>query len=172
MTLASFVRNVTAFERRYTDTLGVDLQARELPLYAFLSNFFTGGEEVEVGDARLRATAAGLGVARAEVLEAFSIKSIQLYIGPTGSGAGVHYHMDALNLMTAGKKRWHLFPPAHTRYTAKPPAAWVQEQRQLDGVPRFECTQRAGDVLYVPEMWGHATENEAFSVGVALEVIM
>ena len=114
-------------------------------------------------------------MASAEVLAAFIVQSIQLYLGPRGSGAGVHYHMDALNFMASGKKRWYLFPPAHTRYTAKPPAAWIQEQLRMDKetpVPRFECTQRTGDLLYVPEMWGHATQNEAFSVGVALEMIL
>ena len=179
MTLEAYVRNVTEFDRHYTDTLGVDLAEQEVPLYAFLSNFFTGGEVKD--DPVMRDTAANLGVAHKEVLAAFLVQSIQLYIGPRGSGAGVHYHMDALNLMATGKKHWYLFPPAHARYTAKPAAAWRQEQTRMDEalqnnrsarVPRFECVQHTGDVLFVPEMWGHATHNEAFSVGVALEMIM
>ncbi len=33
----------------------------------------------------------------------------------------------------------------------------------------MECTQNAGDVLYVPEGWGHGTENIGLTMGIALE---
>ena len=33
----------------------------------------------------------------------------------------------------------------------------------------IRVTQRAGDVLYVPPLWGHATLNTAQSIGVAHE---
>jgi hypothetical protein len=32
------------------------------------------------------------------------------------------------------------------------------------GLP-LQCTQQAGDVLILPAMWGHATRNEGFSLG-------
>ena len=33
----------------------------------------------------------------------------------------------------------------------------------------LRCVQRPGDVLFVPDFWGHAVLNEAPSVGVASE---
>ena len=33
----------------------------------------------------------------------------------------------------------------------------------------FHCTQHAGDVIYVPPLWGHATLNVKQSIGVAHE---
>ena len=33
----------------------------------------------------------------------------------------------------------------------------------------LRVTQRAGDVLYVPALWGHATLNTQQSIGVAHE---
>ena len=36
----------------------------------------------------------------------------------------------------------------------------------------LQCTQRTGDVLFVPTRWAHATLNEAASVSVAFEFIM
>ena len=34
----------------------------------------------------------------------------------------------------------------------------------------YECVQRPGDVLFVPDNWGHAVLNLAPSVGFASEV--
>ena len=36
----------------------------------------------------------------------------------------------------------------------------------------LQCTQRAGDVLFVPMAWGHATRNEAASVGMSIEFML
>jgi hypothetical protein len=39
-----------------------------------------------------------------------------------------------------------------------------------DWLPQvMQCTQRAGDVMYVPAGWGHAVLNTATSVGLAVE---
>ena len=34
----------------------------------------------------------------------------------------------------------------------------------------LQCTQQAGDVLYVPSLWAHATLNIKQSIGIAHEV--
>ena len=34
----------------------------------------------------------------------------------------------------------------------------------------LECTQHPGELMYVPDMWGHATLNLRESIGVALEL--
>jgi ribosomal protein L16 Arg81 hydroxylase len=33
----------------------------------------------------------------------------------------------------------------------------------------LECTQHAGDIMYVPSLWGHSTLNTRQSIGVAHE---
>ena len=45
----------------------------------------------------------------------------------------------------------------------------VEGATRAAGVPLL-CTQRAGDVLIVPTLWGHATRNLAPSIGYATEV--
>ena len=46
----------------------------------------------------------------------------------------------------------------------------LPRMRQDSSVELLTCVQRAGDVLYVPALWGHACHNEAPLVaGVAME---
>lgn len=43
--------------------------------------------------------------------------SLQMYIGPLGSGAPLHFHGHAINHLIYGKKLWALQPPEEARYT-------------------------------------------------------
>ena len=66
-----------------------------------------------------------------------------------------------------GRKLWALSPPWRARYSAFPAlAAFAAEPS--DGL--LACEQRAGDVLYVPNNWGHAVLNLQTSIGVAAEI--
>jgi hypothetical protein len=38
----------------------------------------------------------------------------EVFVGPPGSGASVHNHEDAINVLLHGRKTWILFPPPHT----------------------------------------------------------
>ena len=60
-----------------------------------------------------------------------------------------------------------------------PAGAWLDQLDQLrnssgaldelvEAAP-FECVQEAGDALYVPTNWGHATINVEESIGIAHE---
>jgi len=42
-------------------------------------------------------------------------------------------------------------------------------RRSRDSGSALECVQRAGDVFFVPRLWGHAVYNEAASVAMAIE---
>eukprot|EP00947_MAST-08B_sp_MAST-8B-sp1_P000175 g175.t1 len=111
------------------------------------------------------------------------------YLGKAGSGAQMHAHTPALNMLVWGKKKWLLSAPGVDTGTAPAgpaaPAAsgkstnggiptrnstgeWLVTQRILslshdDGgrPPRtvLECTQRSQEMVYVPDMWHHATLN-------------
>jgi hypothetical protein len=98
----------------------------------------------------------------------------QFFLGPAGSGAPFHYHCSAVNTLVYGRKRWWLYPPAATFYSKRHPAqhhATASEYSggPVGGQPPLQCTQEAGDTLFVPPFWVHSTLNLAASVGFALE---
>ncbi|XP_065839382.1 uncharacterized protein [Oscarella lobularis] len=95
-------------------------------------------------------------------------KTVQFYVGPSLSGAPVHFHGSAWNSLIYGKKRWFLYPPPSAFYSKRPVWEWYRTEYQSDAM---ECVQEAGDVLYVPDMWGHGVINLQESVGFASEFI-
>ena len=91
--------------------------------------------------------------------------SIQFYLGPEGSGAQPHWHSAAWNWLVHGRKKWLLWPPHEAAYAQRHVTA------SLDALPTpIVCEQRAGDVLVVPELWGHATLNLEPGLGWATEM--
>lgn len=113
----------------------------------------------------------------------FSGYETQFYLGPAGSGAPAHFHGHAVNVLAHGSKRWSLWPPQHALYSKEPAA---DRWRRLHGnqtstftkgvhepevvLEPLECTQEAGDMLFVPTLWGHATLNERQAIGTAYEL--
>ena len=91
-------------------------------------------------------------------------------LGPSGSGAHWHYHQAAFNSLYFGEKKWFLLPPGVRHVSNAHPSTWSQAWRarvraRVDaGASAGEgaaldaevltCTQREGDVLYIPSMWG------------------
>ncbi|KAJ1456480.1 hypothetical protein M885DRAFT_587099 [Pelagophyceae sp. CCMP2097] len=92
--------------------------------------------------------------------------SRQVFVGPAGAGAPFHYHEHAINALLHGEKRWFLLEPARAVYSTAHPLAWAAAPPQA-----LQCTQRAGDVLFVPALWSHAVENVNASVGAAFEFV-
>ena len=100
------------------------------------------------------------------------IQNTQFYLGAAGSGAPWHYHRAAFNVLVYGRKRWLLTPPPHSRYsTVHPKASFAADDVPSKPAHTFACTQESGDVLFIPESWGHATLNRAESIGWASEFI-
>lgn len=98
----------------------------------------------------------------------------QFYLGPPGSGAPMHHHKSAWNFLAYGQKRWFLIPPGkHSLYSTQPIAEWVlalpEDRGESEGLGIIECTQEAGDVIFVPSDWSHGVLNTKTSIGVALE---
>ena len=96
----------------------------------------------------------------------------QLIIGPRGSGSPPHFHGHALNALVYGLKRWFLWPPSHAHFVFRHVRDWYggySDGGARDGPVAVECVQRPGDVLYIPESWGHAVVNLQDSIGVAYE---
>ena len=76
-----------------------------------------------------------------------------------------------------GSKRWFLRPPTEAEYSTVPASRFVpllarngsSSGSGSGSGSLLECTQRGGDVLYVPYTWSHATVNLRTSVGYAVE---
>lgn len=95
----------------------------------------------------------------------------QIYIGGPGSGAPFHYHFDAFNMLAWGEKKWFFkSPDSGSEYSTVPIVDYVRYiRRKSHGEFPLECTQQAGDVIFVPSAWGHAVLNIKTSIGFAVE---
>ena len=83
----------------------------------------------------------------------------------------MHQHSSAWNALVYGAKRWYLLPPNldyRLQYSHMP--NWVRSVLPRLPYRALECTQRAGEVLFVPEGWNHGVINLANSVGIVFEV--
>ena len=96
----------------------------------------------------------------------------QFFLGPPGTGAPMHAHGDALNTLVFGRKRWFLLPPRRAAFSTEPAAALAARTGGAGPPGALRCTQRAGDVIFVPAGWGHATINTRTSVGYATEFMV
>ena len=74
-------------------------------------------------------------------------------------------------LMSMNWKRWYLYPPLEAFYTTMPALPFVRQESGPNGraTRALQCTQRPGDILFVPSLWGHATLNLKQSIGAAFE---
>ena len=99
--------------------------------------------------------------------------SMQWALGTKGSGAPVHFHNTAWNQLFYGKKHWYLLPPGRNLMGKKQVFKWVEEDVSGLKAQEYEfseCVQQQGDVLIVPELWGHAVLNTQDSIAVAPEL--
>ena len=106
--------------------------------------------------------------------------SIVVYflLGGPNSGIPLHSHTDGWNALIHGRKRWFFYPPEELPPLDFPvyrgQFAWEREtypaikaNSQLSAP--LECLQEAGDIVYIPEGWFHATSNLGETIGVAAQ---
>jgi hypothetical protein len=99
----------------------------------------------------------------------------QLALGPVLSGAPPHFHQSAWNSVIVGCKLWWLFPPESTQFEGETAAwEWVKNDVYNGNANRkaFVAIQQAGDMMYVPENWGHAVLNLADTLAFAFEAVL
>ena len=93
-----------------------------------------------------------------------------MYIGPKGSGSPPHFHRDTVNGLVYGIKHWYLWPPAKAFFSILHIQDWINQYSYYGNYSdAVECIQLPGDVLYIPDNWGHAVINEEHSIGFAYE---
>jgi hypothetical protein len=114
----------------------------------------------------------------------------QLALGPALSGSPPHFHPPAWNALLFGRKLWLLVPPADAVFVGDTPVLqWFLREllptlaanasvavdagattigvRGGSGV--WIGVQNPGDLVFVPEFWGHAVLNLADSLAFARE---
>ncbi|XP_022372651.1 jmjC domain-containing protein 8 [Enhydra lutris kenyoni] len=89
-------------------------------------------------------------------------------IAGAGSGVPFHWHGPGFSEVIYGRKRWFLYPPEKTPefHPNKTTLAWFQDiyPTLVPSAKPLECTVQAGEVLYFPDRWWHATLNLDTSV--------
>lgn len=98
--------------------------------------------------------------------------------GPPASGAPLHFHCQAFNILTAGRKLWILVPPSSGvnklayGYSRVDSLTWIHDNiDQIASHPGLSvCLQNPGDNFFVPSFWSHATLNLETSTGFATEI--
>jgi len=101
-----------------------------------------------------------------KITEWFDFKaSWQIFFGSDGSGATLHWHAAALNVLYVGVKEWHITPPLYRGHTGM--TAQSTKKRIANEPYSIMCTQLPGDLIYIPDHWGHSTINHGFGIGVA-----
>lgn len=81
------------------------------------------------------------------------VHPLQFYLGPPQSGASMHFHTNAVNILMFGRKKWFLQPPSDSSYSQDHFLIWNRSGRTKAAAQPWECMQDGGDILYVPDGW-------------------
>ncbi|KAM6165268.1 jmjC domain-containing protein 8 isoform 2-T2 [Erethizon dorsatum] len=85
-----------------------------------------------------------------------------------GSGVPFHWHGPGFSEVIYGRKHWFLYPPEKTPefHPNKTTLTWLRDiyPALAPSEKPLECTIQAGEVLYFPDRWWHATLNLDTSV--------
>jgi hypothetical protein len=102
-------------------------------------------------------------------------------LGAHGQGITMHQHAQTWLSLVRGRKIWFLRAPnaaygsvkAYEVMTLKSPKKWpaslIAQLGEHSGL--HVCEQLPGDVMYVPALWYHATENDGDVLGVGMQLI-
>lgn len=168
VTLQEFLSAPSVKRRRSTTGLGIHEPQQKKRMYFFvavddeaqpqLSKLFSKALHLVVGGPL---TFPCFDVSSGPSGSPFRITTLQFAVGEEGSGSPMHFHQDAVNLLLSGKKRWWLQPPSLAAMSRLHPL----DVQRCDG-EALQCydtacvlEQEVGDVMYVPDMWGHAILN-------------
>ena len=94
----------------------------------------------------------------------------QFYMGPPLSGVPVQFHRNAWDVLIYGQKRWFVYPPDRALYSKQHVWEWWKETYK-NRPDALECVQHPGDMVFIPDMWGHGVINLRESVGVASDFV-
>jgi hypothetical protein len=102
-----------------------------------------------------------------------------LSVGVASAGLPWHVHGQTWLALTAGRKRWFTAALGQLSNAARgdpmgSSAAWLLETYPTLPLAEhpLECTQEAGEVVYLPPAWPHLTVNLGETIGVGAQVKM
>ena len=98
-----------------------------------------------------------------------SEKYYQHFVVAIGSGSSPHLHNNAWNVLWYGKKLWNLWQPGHSFISNIPTLNYVEQNEQVEDQFVKQCVQNRGDIILVPNQWGHSTFSLMENVGIASE---
>ena len=98
----------------------------------------------------------------------------QIFLGAANTGLSWHQHSQAYNVAMYGARHWFLAAPHNTMNQVQSTFDWLREWQAPPVEERDErvmrCEQRAGDLIYVPQQWWHATLSLGETVGLAQQM--
>jgi hypothetical protein len=95
----------------------------------------------------------------------------QFILGPRDSGAPPHFHGSAYNALVYGQKKWFIWKPEDSFFSFQHIKKWLSEPYSLPQISTsIQCVQHSGDIIFIPENWGHAVINKQPSIAVAAEL--
>ena len=101
---------------------------------------------------------------------------LEWIVGPALSGAHIHAHLAAWNVVVSGRKRWVLAPYGEFKppKDSRPAYYWFTEELPLlqaeDECRFMEFEQAPGELVYVPDHWYHAVINTEPTVGASKQL--
>ena len=94
----------------------------------------------------------------------------KFHVGPPLSGVPVQISRNSWNVLVYGQRRWFLHPPDRAFSSKEHILEWWRDSYR--GSPdALECVQYPGDLVFVPDVWGHAFINLREGLGIASEFI-
>ena len=95
----------------------------------------------------------------------------QFALGKKGSGAPIHHHISAWNVVLMGEKRWFLNPPHYSLLSSEHISTFTSSDDFHEAMKwRQECVQYAGEVMWVPTGWGHGVLNTKHTMAFATQL--
>lgn len=99
--------------------------------------------------------------------------SLSFGLGGYASGVQWHFHGPGFSEVIHGSKHWILFPPTYSKddipfydnpfYTS---FLWMEEIYETLSLEKkeqlYQCSLRAGEMIYFPDSWHHATINTGY----------
>lgn len=109
-----------------------------------------------------------------------NVTNVHMYLGQPGAGESAHFrNSSTLDVLSFGAKHWYIFPPQDAFQCALSSVDFIKKYKlaatAAGTVGTFgefgilseslQVTQSAGDMLYLPPMWGHMTLLLEESIG-------
>lgn len=91
----------------------------------------------------------------------------QWALGGAGTGAPEHFHNTAWNAVVYGAKMWVFHPPQDAVMSNEQILEFVETSEFMKTART--CTQLAGEVMIIPENYGHGVLNLQHTIAIATE---